>query len=511
MGIGMTNAAVEVTRVGFKLLDWDFVMDRRGFLKMAGVGVGAVVAGCGSLPMAGKKRGPNIIYVMLDEWGYFEMSCMGNDKIKTPHIDKIVSEGMRFTQALAGGSVCAPTRSVLMTGLHAGHTTVRANGGGDALRIDDVTVAQVLKSAGYTTGGFGKWGIGDCGTTGVPEKHGFDEFYGYYHQVHAHSYYPKYLLRNSKKEYLSGNTGDFYKGETFAQHKIFDEAKKFIRSNAKDQFFCYCPWTVPHGYWGIDEDDESWQLYKDKDWAAGQNKPRDAKVYAAMVSMADRFIGEIMAMLKDLGIDDNTIVFLCGDNGGQPYFYYGDPSKPRPKQPPYPHGFFGPNLNPKTGERFRGGKGNFYEGGLRIPFIVRWPGKIKAGSESDHLCYFPDVMPTLAELAGADGPAKTDGISILPTLLDKGKQEEHEYLYWEMGRQVAVRMGNYKAVRPWNKKDFELYDLSSDIEEKKNIANSKPEVLSKMKAYAKEAHLTNVKGKYLPGGKALGFKGQFAD
>jgi arylsulfatase A len=486
-------------------------ISRREFLKMSGVGVGAMVAGCGSLSaQSSGRRKPNIIYIMLDEWGYFEMSSMGHDKLSTPHIDKMAGEGMRFTQMLAGGSVCAPTRSVLMTGLHGGHTTVRANGGGEALRQDDVTIAQVLKNAGYTTGGFGKWGIGDRGTTGVPERHGFDLFYGYYHQVHAHSYYPKYLLRNSEKETLKGNTGDYYEGETFSQYRIFDETKKFIRANAERPFFCYCPWIMPHGLWGIPKDDESWQLYKDKDWTAGQRKASDAKVYAAMVHMVDRFVGEIFAMLKRLEIDDNTIVFVCGDNGGQPYFLNGDPSKKRPETPPYAHGFFGPNLNPATGQRFRGGKGNFYEGGLRIPFIVRWPGKIKAGSVSDHLGYFPDVMPTLAQIAGADAP-QNDGLSVVPTLTGKGTQKTHKYLYWEMGGQVAVRMGDYKAVRNRKDQPFELYDLGNDIEEQHNLASAKPDILAKMTELAAEAHTQNIKGEYLPGGEALGFQGHAAD
>jgi len=486
-------------------------MSRREFLKGVGVGAGAMVVGCGLLPAKSSAMSkPNIIYIMLDEWGYFEMSSMGHETLSTPHIDTMASEGMRFTQMLAGGSVCAPTRSVLMTGLHGGHTTVRANGGGEALRQEDVTVAQVLKKAGYATGGFGKWGLGDRATTGVPEKHGFDEFYGYYHQVHAHSYYPKYLLRNSEKEYLPGNTGDYYEGETFSQYRIFEETEKFIQANADKPFFCYCPWIMPHGLWGIPEDDESWQLYKDKDWTAGQRTPRDAKVYAAMVNMADRFVGEIFAMLKRLEIDDNTIVFVCGDNGGQPYFKNGDPSKKRPEKPPYPHGFFGPNLNPATGERFRGGKGNFYEGGLRIPFIVRWPGRIKAGSVSEHLGYFPDVMPTLAHIAGTETPT-TDGLSIVPTLTGKGTQERHEYLYWEMGGQAAIRMGHYKAVRNRKNQPFELYDLDQDIEEQNDLARSKPDVLAKLMALAKEAHTPNVKGGYLPGGKALGFQGHMAD
>ncbi|AQT67578.1 Arylsulfatase precursor [Anaerohalosphaera lusitana] len=490
-------------------------MDRRDFLKLAGVTAGAAglnMSFASAKLARAEKRKPNVIYIMLDELGYFELSCMGNEKVHTPNIDRMVSEGMRFTQMLAGSAVCAPTRSVLMTGKHAGHTTVRVNGGGLALLEDDATIASMLKCAGYATGGFGKWGLGDAGTTGVPEKHGFDTFYGYYHQVHAHTYYPRYLLRNSEKEYLPGNTDDFYEGETFAHYKIFEEAKKFIKSNADKPFFCYCPWTPPHGLWGMPEDDPSWQMYEDKPWRAGQRQPTDSRVYAAMINMVDRQIGEIMDMVKELGIDEDTIIFFCGDNGGQPYFCWGDPSTPRPEKMPYPHGFIGPNLNPETGERFRGGKGNLYEGGLRIPFIVRWPGKVEAGSVSEHLGYFPDVMPTLGEICGADVPTDTDGISFAPTLCGEKaagrEQDEHEYLYWEFGRWIAVRYGDHKLVtRRNNKGRAELYDLSEDIEEQNNIAAEKPDVVKKLLAFADVAHTKNKVGTYLPGTEDIRFDG----
>ena len=487
-------------------------MKRRDFLKAAGVAIAAVaMPGCtyAQQRFAKDKKKPNIIYIMLDELGYFELSCMGNKYLRTPNIDRMATEGMRFTQALAGAPVCAPTRSVLMTGQHTGHTTVRTNPGGVPLRAEDVTVAQVLKQAGYATGGFGKWGCGDRGTTGAPEIHGFDIFFGYYHQVHAHSYFPNYLIRSGEKVPLEGNTGDFYKGKQFAHYLIFDESIKFIRKNKDKPFFCYCAWTPPHGRWGIPEDEPTWQEFKDKPWTAGHATPNDAKVYAAMVKMIDRQIGDIFALLKELRIDDNTIVFVCGDNGGPTYFANGDPTKPRRKEPPYPHGFFGPNLNPRTGQRFRGGKGNLYEGGLRIPMIVRWPGRIKAGVVSDHLWYFPDVMPTLAELAGVEPPDNIDGISIIPTLLGeraaRRKQSKHEFLYWEYRGQTAVRMGNFKAIEPGQNKPFELYDLRKDIGEQNNIADKHPEILAKMKAYAKQAHTKNLKGGWIDEEK--GFKG----
>lgn len=437
---------------------------------------------------------PNIVYIMMDEWGYFEWSGMGHPILETPNIDRFASEGMRFSQFLSGGNVCAPTRSVLMTGLHTGHTPVRSNGGGQPLPAGEFTLASMLKDAGYATGGFGKWGLGDAGTTGVPEALGFDVFFGYYHQVHAHTYYPEYLIRNSERVPLEGNTGHYFRGETFSHTLIHEEGLEFIRKHgsAGEPFFAYLPWTPPHGLWGMPEDDPAWLKYKDKQWdAANQRGEHDAQMYAAMVEMVDRQIGEIMALLKELDIDRNTIVFVCGDNGGQPYF----------QNDKHPHGFLAPNLDPKTGLRFRGGKGNFYEGGLRIPFLVRWPGKIAPGSVSDFLGYFPDVMPTLAELAGTDPREDTDGVSIVPTLLGEEKvgrkQAQHEFLYWEDPKSVAVRMGHWKAIRPSEGARFELYDLRTDLGEQVNVADQNPKVLKRMLALAKGARTPVRKGRVL--------------
>ena len=425
--------------------------------------------------MADKQ--PNIIYLMLDEWGYFESGHMQHPELLTPNIDQFAAEGMRFTNAYAGAPVCGPTRCVLLTGLHSGHTSMRGNNGFAPIRADEPTLASMLKKKGYATGGFGKWGIGGRGTSGVPEKHGFDTFFGYYDQVHAHTFYPSYLIRNSEEVPLKGNSGkSFYEGETHAHIEIFKESKKFIQANKANPFFCYLPWTPPHGLWGIDEDDPSWQLFKDKPWAAGQRTDRDARVYAAFMHMVDQQIGEIIALLKQYNIDDNTIFFLCGDNGGQDYF----------KTKERPHGFFGPNLNPTTGARFRAGKGSLYEGGLKVPFLVRWPSKIKAGAVTDHVCYFPDIMPTLADLTQADCP-KTDGLSFSPTLLADGHQKRHEYLYWEFGNQLAVRAENMKAYRKGSGA-WELYDLNSDIEEQMNIAANNKAALQRLITIAEAAH-----------------------
>lgn len=478
-------------------------MKHYGFLKTIVAAAALMALPAGTLAPEAQDK-PNIIYIMLDEWGYYEWSAMGHPILQTPHIDRLASEGMRFTRFLAGGNVCAPTRSTLMTGLHTGHTTVRSNGGRAPLRADDFTLATLLKEAGYATGGFGKWGLGDAGTTGVPEKHGFDLFLGYYHQVHAHTYYPRYLLRNSEKIHLEGNTGDYHKGRSFSHTLIHAEGLKFIRDNKERPFFAYLPWTPPHGQWGMPENDPAWLKYKDKKWdARNQKGEHDAQMYAAMVEMADRQIGEIVALLKELKLDKKTIVFLSGDNGGATYFRNSN----------HPNGFFAPNLDPRTGKRFRGGKGNFYEGGLRIPFIVRWPERIKAGSVSDHLGYFPDIMPTLADLAGVEPPETTDGLSIAPTLLGEEqtgrKQQQHEYLYWESPKSRAVRMKQWKAVRPPKSKTFELYDLDADPEERHNVAEQHPGILEKMTAYAEKAHTPPRQGEILD--PSPGFKGHTED
>ena len=456
-------------------------MKRRDFLKMAGLF--AITPGSANYPAAGARVDkPNIVYMMLDEIGYFELSCMGHEILKTPNVDRLAAEGMRFTQCLAGGPVCGPTRCVLLTGKHMGHCQMRANGGGTPISADEFTLGEMFKSAGYATGGFGKWGIGDTGTTGAPELHGFDIFYGYYHQVHAHSYYPEYLIRNGKREMLEGNTGDYHTGKTFSHYLIHNEAMKFIRDNKDRPFFCYLPYTLPHGLWGMPKDDPSWLMYKDmKLGGKGQRRDCDPNMYAAMVHLADRNMGEILNLLKELGIDDNTIVVFSGDNGGQAYFRDAD----------HPRGVFEPNSTV-----FRGGKGNLLEGGLRVPYLVRRPGRIKAGSVTDHLCYFGDVMPTLAEAAGAKIPAGLDGISFLPTLLGKGKQQQHEFLYWEYRGQVAVRKGNWKAFKP-GKQDWQLYNLDTDTTEEKDLAKQHPAILQELIAHAEASHIPPAPGSWV--------------
>ncbi|MCA9047269.1 MAG: sulfatase-like hydrolase/transferase [Planctomycetaceae bacterium] len=439
---------------------------------------------------ADSKTGrPNIVYVMSDELAYFEVSHMGNPLIRTPRIDAMAKDGIRLTQALAGSPVCAPLRCTLMTGKHAGHASVRANDGGTPLRADEPTIASMLKKLGYATGGFGKWGCGGRDSTGVPEKHGFDVFYGYYDQVHAHTFYPPYLIRNSEEVPLEGNDGG-RSGQTYSHYKIMDEAEAFIRQNKDQPFFCYLPITPPHGNYDIPADDPAWDQYRNDEWIKDPKIDQDAKNYAAMVTMVDNNLGRVLDLLKELKLEDNTIVFFTGDNGGQDRF----------KNQQYVRGFHKPNVNPVTGVEFRGGKGNLYEGGLRIPFLVRWPGKIGAGQVSDRLCYQPDMLATLAELTGADAPPN-DGTSILPTLLGADAvghaQQPHEFLYWEFGNQTAVRIGQWKGIQPKQNADWELYDLTKDLSEAHDVAAEHPEIVKQMKAFAEQSHEDVRPGEYL--------------
>jgi len=434
-------------------------VNRREFLSFAAGGAAAAI-----LPLESSKslaaaranpgQHPNIIFIMADDLGYADLGCYGQKKIQTPNIDRLAAEGMRFTQCYAGAAVCAPSRSVLMTGQHTGHTRVRANfakkGGtlvldnGPAqwrvpLKPEDVTVAEVLKQAGYATGITGKWGLGEPKTTGVPNKQGFDEWFGYLNQRRAHTYYPPYLWRNEKKITLNGNEDG---GQGQYSHDLFTQfALEFISRHQSKRFFLYLPYTIPHAKYEIPS---TWP-YSDEDW------PPDAKVHAAMITRMDGHIRLIMALLKELRIDRNTIVFFCSDNGAAKRW----------------EGIFD-SCGP-----LRGHKGELYEGGIRTPMIVRWPGKVPAGKTSDALWYFADVLPTLADLAGARAPDNIDGVSIVPTLLGQKQQTDDRFVYWESpggSLQQAVRWLNYKAVRPAADRVLELYDLKTDGGERHNIA-----------------------------------------
>ena len=462
-------------------------LSRRDLLKSA---AGGALLGAHTTSLSAQRnRPPNIVWIMADDLGYADLGCYGQKTILTPNIDRIAAEGMRFTDVYSGCTVCAPSRNVLMTGFHAGHITVRSNPGGVSILPTDVTVAQVLKSAGYSTGMFGKWGLGDIDTPGVPWKHGFDQFFGYLHQIHAHFYYPPYLWNNDQKFPIAGN--DNGKRTTYSHDVIAAKALDFIRTRNGQPFFCYVPFTIPHMEYLVPQDSIDQYQSKIPELApippghyAAQEHPRAA--YAGMISRMDRDVGKIMALLKERNLEENTIVFLTSDNG--PIFPAG--------QSDYFHSA-GP---------LRGRKQTMYEGGIRIPMIARWPGRISAGTVSDLPWYFADFLPTAAELAGAKTPSGLDGMSVVPALLGPKaagrEQSRHEFMYWELPSYVAatggfrkelpmqaVRMGDWKAVRPKADAPLELYNLRKGIGETANVASENPQVMERIEAYLKTARI----------------------
>lgn len=434
----------------------------------------AVVCLQGAAPTArSASRPPNIVFILADDLGYGHLGSYGQKIIKTPNLDRLATQGMRFTQACAGAANCAPSRSSLLTGRHGGHTSVRQNDGGIPLAAGEVTLGDVLKSAGYATGCFGKWGLGDADTIGVPWKRGFDEFFGYLHQKHAHFYYTEYLWDNGRKFPLPGNAGG--KHGQFSPDVITDRATEFIRKKRDQPFFCYLPFTLPHGEFIAPE--ESLAEYRGKFeehplavGRVGYANPKEPKAtFAAMISHLDRSVGRIMALLDELALTDNTIVVFTSDNGSDNGELVSD-------------GFFHGN------GALRGYKHQLYEGGIRVPALVRWPGHIAPGAVSNKAWYFADVMPTLAEVAGAAGrvPANTDGISFVPTLLGDGRpQKEHKYLYWEKRDEKtgdltqALREGRWKCITVTTaaKQSVELYDLEQDPGEKRDLATLQPEIV----------------------------------
>ncbi len=448
---------------------------RRFLFALLSVGLASTLARAAS-PTG--NRPPNLIFIMADDLGIGHLGCYGQDKIKTPHVDRLAAEGMKFTQFYAGANVCAPARSTLMTGLHTGHTPVRNNGLDRHLHDEDVTVAEVLKRVGFATGGFGKWGLGREHTPGVAVKQGFDTWFGQYSQTHAHFFYPYYLMKDLEKFPIPENEGK--KRGRYAQDLIHQQALTFIETQARagKPFFAYLPTILPHVELTAPED--SWQQYKGKWPKIARADPRPGYLgsedaiaeFAGMVSRMDQQVGDVIALLQRLGIDDNTIVFFTSDNGPQPGAW---------------RDIFVEFFDGAAGRR--GAKGDFYEGGIRVPLIVRWPGRIKPGTVSDHIGYFPDVMPTLAELAGAAPHLPpTDGISLVPTLLGRPGQKVHPFLYWEAAganqsvNQQAVRWGNWKAVRSRTAGEFELYDLKTDAKESTNVAAKHPDVVAQIKA-----------------------------
>lgn len=449
-------------------------------------GLGLTVGAAAESVRPAEER-PNLVFILADDLGTGHLGFNGQKLIRTPHLDKLRAEGRSFTQAYAGCAVCAPSRSTLMTGMHMGHTSVRGNTGGIPLREEDVTVAQVLQRAGYATGAFGKWGLGDAGSPGQATRKGFDTFFGYYHQVHAHSFYPAYLWRDDERYHLPGNSGRESDGLTgdvrgqYAHDEIHTKALDFIQANRHRRFFCYLPYTLPHLELLVPADslaEYAGRFPEPYSYASPgrhfQDQPQPRAALAAMITRLDRSVGQILTLLQRLGLDERTIVFFASDNGAPA----GDLPGPD---------FFQGNRH------LRGAKGSLYEGGLRVPLLARWPGRIPANSTSDLPCYFPDLMPTLAELAGAAGhlPPGLDGHSLVPALLGEelvGRpQPRHEMLYWEWGTgarfQRAVRTGNWKAVVPAPGKPLELYDLAADESETTNLAAREPGVVARIEAW----------------------------
>ncbi len=425
----------------------------------------------GSIAVAADAK-PNIVFILADELGYYQTGFMGSKVIKTPNMDRMAKDGIIMRNLLAGNATCAPTRCSLMTGKHAGHAAIRSNDG-MSIRDEEVTIAEMLKQKGYATGGFGKWGIGGRGSDGVPEKNGFDLFFGYYNQAHAHSYYSPFLIRNSEEVPQAGNKGG-RNGQSYSAYVIHDEAKTWIRENAERPFFAYLAYTLPHGPFAIPDDDPALDAYK------GSGLKKDELLCAAMTTLLDTQIGEIQTLLQELGLEKNTLIMLSGDNGKE--------------------GLFGGNKDPDSDFQFRGDKANLYEGGVRVPFVAYWPGTIPGGQSSDHLCYFPDVMPTIAEATGTKLPADTDGISILPTLIsERGAghpQSQHDFLYWEHKGWQALRQNNWSLVKPTKSNQWELYDLADDPGQKADLAAKKPELLKRLTALAEHAHEPQRQGAY---------------
>ena len=463
-------------------------------------GVTAVLialATIGALASARIARGaeppevPNIVLILADDLGYGDLGCYGQKIIQTPCLDRMAAEGLRFTQFYAGSTVCAPSRSVLMTGQHTGHTRVRGNAGPEnsgaqMLRDQDVTVAEVLRSAGYATGLIGKWGLGMPGDEGVPNRQGFDYFYGYLSQHHAHNHFPDYLWRNDWKVPLPnvvtpvGTAGGGYatKRVQYAGDLFAEEALAFVQRHRARPFFLFLSLVVPHAnnersrVLGDGQEVPDYGPYEDRDWHSS------LKGQAAMITRMDGQIGELLAKLAELEIDRRTLVMFSSDNG--------------------PHREGGPNYDPEFFQAsgpLRGIKRSLTEGGIRVPFIARWPGAIKPGV-SDHVGYFGDLMATAAELADAELPPDLDSISLVPTLLGNAEQARHEYLYWEFYErgvsQAVLLHGRWKGIRLKTRTaPIQLYDLDNDLGEQHDIAADHPDRVARIAEIMTTAHVGN--------------------
>jgi arylsulfatase A-like enzyme len=442
---------------------------RREFLTALSLSLALAFAGPGrgSLSAERAPRTPNIIFIMADDLGYGDLGCYGQKRMKTPNIDTLARQGLRFTQAYAGGPVCTPSRSVLMTGLHNGHTPARDNipHYHTYLTDKDVTVAEVLKRAGYRCGGVGKWSLGDAGTEGRATNQGFDTWFGYLNQDHAHYYYTEYLDDDEGRRALTGNTAS---RAHYSHDLIAERALDFIRKSKAGPFFLYAAFTLPH-FSAPDEDKDrfcvpSTEPYDDTDWDEA------AKKYATMVSMLDRDVGRIMDLVDAAGLRDRTLIIFTSDNGGHRTVWDGF----------------------RTNGPLRGYKRDLTEGGIRVPFIARWPGTVPAGRTSDEVIAFQDMLPTFAELSRGTVPGTTDGISIVNALCGGRIRNPHEYLYWDYGHcrqryDQAVRLGDWKGIREGLDGPTQLFDLRKDRGETTDISAQHPEIVETINRIMKEA------------------------
>jgi len=456
-----------------------------------------VLSSGGKDPFHEMDEPPNIIWIMADDLGYGDLGSYGQEQIRTPRLDQMAAEGLRFTQFYSGQTVCAPARSALMTGQHTGHTRIRGNhsvatGGRVPLEPRDITVAEVLKQAGYTTGLVGKWGLGEPDTTGVPNRKGFDYFWGYLNQRRAHTYYPEWVWRNQNRVILSGNrdvlevypewkvhsmeteNGPKRKRAQFTHDLDLQEAEWFIRANREGPFFLYLALQIPHAELAVPDDalqeylDEEGNSIFDEAPFPEDSHPRYGgtempnATYAAMVTRMDRDVGRLLDLLEKLRIEENTLVFFTSDNG------------------PHAEGGYDPEYFNSNGS-LRGIKRDLYEGGIRVPMIAWMPGTVPEGEVSDQVWAMWDFMPTVADIAGVKTPDQTDGISMTKALLNR-PQQDPEYLYWEFHEGVfaqAVRFGDWKAVRNDAGEPVELYHLSEDPGEQNDVSNEYPEQVRK--------------------------------
>jgi arylsulfatase A-like enzyme len=427
-------------------------------------------------PAPAPSQAPNIILILADDLGYGDLGCYGQRAIQTPHLDRMAREGLRFTRFYTGAPVCAPARETLLTGRHTGHAQLRANAKLD-LRPTDITIAEMLRPAGYDTALIGKWGLGQAGGPSTPRRKGFDYFFGYVDQTMAHNYYPTFLIRNEEHVRLRNvvpHPGPYHQGVAsekvdYSADLLAADAVQFIREHRDRRFFLFFAPTLPHANDeaasnGMEVPD--YGPYTDQPWSDS------AKGYAAMVTRLDAEVGQLLDTLKALALDQNTLVIFTSDNG------------------PHAEGGYDPATLGSQGG-LRGKKRDLYEGGIREPMIVRWPGHVPAGTTSDCLAYFPDMMATLAELTGAQAPAH-DGLSLLPTFLQAGEQLRHAYLYWEFYEQAtaqAVRFDQWKALRsPVLTGKMELYDLGRDPAESHDVAADHPELIERAAAMMRQAH-----------------------